>query len=149
MPLAVIKFIHPGDPDYPSNALPEGPTYPTGGPVPPELPEGTPRPPRPWPPGVNFPPKPTDPDWGVGGRKWWLLPILIGPGIPLPPVEGGPTPPVDPPPGTIWPPLPPGVELTTAALLVYIEGVGTRYIVVNIPPPDVAGTPLPPTPEPK
>jgi hypothetical protein len=143
--LAIIKFLHPGDPDYPSNALPETPAYPTGGPVPPERPEHTPRPPRPWPP--IFPPRPTDPDWGVGGRKWWLLPILIGPGVPLPPVDGGSPPPVDPPPGTIWPPLPPGVEGTTAALLVYIEGVGTRYVVVDLS--NSATPPIAPTPEPK
>jgi hypothetical protein len=78
---------------------------------------------------------------------WKLLPILIGPGLPLPPVSGGPTPPTDPPPGTIWPPLPPGVEGTTAAILVYIEGVGTRYIVVDLS--NSVAPPIAPTPEPK
>lgn len=162
MPLAFIKFVNrfgqPIDPDYgvgagerPDNELPgmEPPVDPGYGR--PGFAPGHPgnRPPfapvRPWPP--RYPPTIVDPGWGQGLPP--LLPIIIGPGIPLPPVDGGPPPPTDPPPGTIWPPLPPGGDLPSkAALLFWLEGVGYRYVMVDLSG-SAAPKPQPPTPQPK
>lgn len=139
--LAVISFIdqhgRPVDPGFgggigaarPDNDLP--PEF--GG-----RPDNTlPRPPHTWPP--QFPPGPTDPEWGVGGSGGGTLPIYL-PARPdndlpgLPPVAGQwPLP--DPPPGTIWPPLPPGMPAGKAAILVAISGLGYRYAIIEIPEP--------------
>ena len=44
--------------------------------------------------------------------------------------------PSDPPPGTIWPPLPPDFQpddgSTTAIICVLVEGVGYRYVVIEV-----------------
>jgi hypothetical protein len=101
---------------------------------------GLPRPPWQRP---TWPPTPIDPDWGIDVDTRPDHPVFI-PGapdntLPLPPVEGAPTPPIaNPPPGTIWPPLPPSAPEGKAAILVWIQGVGVRYVVVTIPPP-IAG----------
>ena len=130
------------------------------------------RPPRPDQglPGGGRPGRPVDPGYGVGsGEHPGHLPVWpIGPDQGLPPVPGQPLPPTDPPPGTIWPPLPPGAEVPSgkAILLAAIQGVGYRYIVVQIepghpdqglpgegeetqPPAPDQGLPQPPTPQPK
>ena len=143
MPFAFIKYLRrpgtpvdpgygvdegePGSPGTPDQGLPGYPVRPG---------HGLPRPPNVWPP--KWPPSPVDPDWGVDGEvDNGLAPSLpiytpIGPDHGLPPVAGH-LPAPNPPPGTIWPPLPPGAPTGKAALLVYISGVGVRYIVVDIP----------------
>ena len=79
----------------------------------------------------------------VGGSPSHPIYVPIGPdhGLPgdpahpsqgLPPVAGGPKPPTDPPPGTVWPPLPPGAKPGKAALLFWLQGVGYRYVVVDL-----------------
>lgn len=97
------------------------------------------------PPGQGRPPRPDQGLPGGGGRPDQELPEPphaghlpvwpIDPNHPIaPPSPGHPLPPVDPPPGTIWPPLPPGEELPEgkAVVLVAIEGVGYRYVVIQI-----------------
>ena len=97
------------------------------------------------PPGQGRPPRPDQGLPGGGGHPDQGLPQPphaghlpvwpIDPDHPIaPPSPGHPLPPVDPPPGTIWPPLPPGEELPEgkAVVLVAIEGVGYRYVVVQI-----------------
>lgn len=125
------------DPDYgmethphPGHGLPHPPVRPGH-----DLP--------PW--GVTtWPPSPVDPSWGVDGdpsrpvRPDNSLPpfIPLGPDHPdnaLPPFASH-KPPTNPPPGTIWPPLPPGAPEGKAAIIVWIVGVGWRYMVVDIPP---------------
>jgi hypothetical protein len=174
MPLAYIKFIndprHPdqglpgGEPGAPDQGLPPGepgapdqglppifggfPGHPSQGPIFPWPPR--PWPPLPWPPRP-WPPTPVDPDWGVDAGLAPGQPIYlpIGPdqGLPnpLPPVAGHlPAPPE---PGTIWPPLPPSVPAGTAAVLVWIIGVGWRYTVITIPVAPGQGLPVnPPAP---
>jgi hypothetical protein len=159
--LAVIRFIErrPGHPDqglpgeggdeYPDQGLPgEGSDlHPDQG-----LPGRPGRPPRPshpitrppW--EVPWPPGPTDPDYGVDGDPGHVAPPIylpIDPAHPdqgLPPVAGHlPAPPE---PGYIWPPLPGEPPQGKAALLVWLVGVGWRYVVVTIPPPAPA-QPLP------
>ena len=103
---------------------------------------GKPKPPKPeWPPG------PTDPDWGVDapidtpehpihipGQPDNSLPGDPGehPEHPIPPVAGHPLPP-DLPPGSIWPPLPPDAPTGEHMFLVWIQGVGLRYGKFTIP----------------
>jgi hypothetical protein len=97
------------------------------------------RPPHTWPrpPGGGLP---VDPDWGVpeGGHLHpdHGLPIHpIDPSHPdntLPDIPGVEPLPPDPPPGTVWPPLPPDVPPGRALALVAIEGVGYRYVVIEI-----------------
>jgi hypothetical protein len=84
--------------------------------------------------GPARPGRPTDPGYGIEEGGEVAPPIWeLGPDQGLPPVAGHPLPPVDPPPGTVWPPLPPDVEVTGRALvLAAIEGVGYRYIVVDL-----------------
>jgi hypothetical protein len=106
----------------------------------------------PWAPVGKWPPDETDPEWGVGTPRPphpGYIPVdPAHPGNALPPVHGHPAPPIaGAPPGTIWPPLPSGAPEGKAALLVWLVGVGWRYMVVTIPP--VAAQPLPPTPTPK
>jgi hypothetical protein len=147
----------PGSPGHPGH-LPARP----GRPVDPGFGQG--RPPRP---GhlPSRPGRPTDPDYGVGEEQPGQLPVWpIGPDQGLPPIAGHPLPPTDPPPGTVWPPLPPGAAPTGKALvLAAIQGVGYRYIVIQISPPapdqglppEEGGEhpdqelPQPPTPQPK
>lgn len=90
----------------------------------------------PLPPGVTDPDpgtKPIDPDAEV------QPPIFI-PGTPEHPIVL--------PPGTIWPPVNPGAGLQGKILLLcWIPGVGSRWVVVELPPlpgwpPE--GTPMPP-----
>jgi hypothetical protein len=150
---AFIRFLTPrGKPDQglpdtepgaPDQGLPDEPDYPDQG-----LPPLGTRPPHPahlparppWDTSV-WPPSPVDPSWGVGGNP--ARPshpiefppfIPIGPDQGLPPVAGH-LPAPNPPPGTIWPPLPPSAPSGTAAIIVWIVGVGWRYMVVTIPPP--------------
>ena len=129
--------------------------------------QGLPQPPHLWPrpPGGGH--LPVDPGWGVGEEHPDQGPIYpVDPEHPdnvLPPIEGVEPPPVDPPPGTVWPPLPPEVSppgsAKKAIVLAAIEGVGYRYIVIELKPahPD-QGLPgggahpdqgLPPTAQPK
>jgi hypothetical protein len=63
------------------------------------------------------------------------LPIYlpIGPDQGLPPIAGHLPSVPDAPPGTIWPPLPPSAPAGKTALLVWLVGVGWRYMVVTIP----------------
>jgi hypothetical protein len=81
--------------------------------------------------------RPVDPGYGVGEGSPGHLPVWpVGPDQGLPPIPGQPLPPTDPPPGTIWPPLPPGAAPSGKALvLALIQGVGYRYIVIEISPP--------------
>ena len=158
--LAVIRFIdasgrpidpgfgNPGgsgnrpdqgfNPDYPDQGLPGG-EYPDQG-LPPGRFPGRPSHPIARPPWETevWPPGPTDPGWGVDSPEPGVPtpPIFlpVGPDQGLPPVAGHlPSPPTDPPPGTIWPPLPPGAPAGKTALLVWLVGVGWRYMVVTIP----------------
>jgi len=175
--LAVIRFLNPGDPDYPDQGLPGAgghpdqglpgyghpsgqPIYP-GGPTDPGFGGGRPQRPKPWPPtSPSFPPDATDPEWGVETHPHPSLPIFLPPGRvdnELPPVAGV-KPPTTPPPGTIWPPLPPGLPTGKCAILIWISGVGHRYAVIDVPPTVDAGLPsggahpghgLPETPQPK
>jgi len=144
---------YPGRPDQglPHPGRPVDPGWGWGGSEHPG--HGLPRPPMPphlWPrpPGGGLP---VDPDWGVGSERPDQLPIYpMDPAHPdntLPPVDGEEPPPVDPPPGTVWPPLPPEFPGGKAFALVGITGVGYRYIVVTIPPPQ-PDQGLPPTSEP-
>jgi len=94
----------------------------------------------PWAPVSKWPPSVTDPEYGAGvpmpPRATHPIFIPVGPGHPdnaLPPY-GTTKPPTNPPPGTIWPPLPEGAPPGPAALLVWLVGVGWRYMVVDIPP---------------
>lgn len=153
----------PGSPGHPSTGPIYGGGHPSTGPV---------RPPHTWPPQApQFPPDPTDPEWGVdvGGSPSHPIYIPIGPdqGLPgdpahpsqgLPPVAGGPKPPTNPPPGTVWPPLPPGAKPGKAALLFWLQGVGYRYVVVDLSTgvdntlpgtPARPGNELPESPSPK
>ena len=128
--------LPPGFSGHPDQGLPGRPGRPSTGPV---------RPPHTWPPSSpNWPPDPTDPEWGISAdRPSHPIYIPIGPdnslpgGAPghpdntLPPVAGH-KPPPDAPPGTIWPPLPPGAKPGKAALLFWLEGVGYRYVVVDL-----------------
>lgn len=137
----------PGLGEHPDHGLPPGwggfPGHPDQGlpgQRPPHVgnrPPGQGRPPRPGQ-GLPRPGRPTDPGFGVDedGAHPGHLPVWpIGPDQGLPPVPGQGLPPTDPPPGTIWPPLPPDVEVTGKALvLAAIQGVGYRYIVVEIAP---------------
>jgi hypothetical protein len=164
----------PVDPDYgidegghPDQGLPPG--YPgrpghlparPGRPVDPGYGWGGERPSH----GLPRPGRPVDPGYGIEEGGAGHLPVWpVDPSHPIaPPIPGEPNPPVDPPPGTIWPPLPPGSNVTGKALaLVWIQGVGYRYVVIQIdvhpdqglPPeqpgqPD-QGLPQPPTPQPK
>jgi hypothetical protein len=125
----------PGRPGH----LPSRPGRPGGRPG-----QGLPRPPHTWPrpPGGGLP---VDPDWGLPEDGHLHpdhgLPIHpIDPGSPdqgLPEVPGVEPLPPDPPPGTVWPPLPPDVPAGRALALVAIEGVGYRYVVIEISPPPV------------
>jgi len=116
--------------------------------------QGLPKPPHLWPrpPGGGLP---VDPGWGVGGGEHPdqgpIYPIdPAHPDNALPPIEGVEPPPTDPPPGTIWPPLPPDVEVSGKALvLAAIQGVGYRYIVVEIGTKPDQGLPSTPEAQPK
>jgi hypothetical protein len=155
IPLRRDRFGRPVDPGYgvgeggeidqglPDDTAAIDPGYGVEGGAPGHLPSwgrpgrpghGLPRPPweRPsWPPG------PVDPDWGIDAEQP-EGPIYI-PGtpdnsLPLPPIDGAPEiPTTKPPPGTVWPPLPPSAPPGRAALLVWISGVGFRYVVIEVP----------------
>jgi len=112
--------------------------------------------------GLPRPGRPVDPGYGIeeeGGGEAGQLPVWpVDPTHPIaPPIPGEPNPPVDPPPGTVWPPLPPGTVTGKALALVWIQGVGYRYVVIQISPPAPdqglppgTGEPTePPTPQPK
>ena len=138
--LAVINFLDreghvdndlPGH-GHPDNSLP-GHGHPDHDlPSPPWFPQ----------PPTIWPPKVTDPEWGIeAGRPHPDHPIFIPieghPDNSLPNVPGHPAPPIATvPPGTIWPPLPvvnPPAPPGNAALLVWLIGVGWRYVIVTIP----------------
>jgi len=117
--------------------------------------------------------RPVDPGYGIpgggGGRPDQGLPIVRSPGHPivlppappdahpdhdLPPLAGLPshpiyipgTPehPIVVPPGTVWPPLPPESGVAGRVwILIYVLGVGHRWLVVDGP------SVWPPTAEPK
>jgi len=117
---------------------------------------GRPKPPNQvWPP-VTLPPLPPEVDPPVGmwpptiNNDLPQAPIVIYPKPPKPPsISGGPAtppgiavPPIELPP-TLWPPLPPGTGIAGKALiLVWVVGVGYRWLVVDgpdlWPPPPVA-----------
>lgn len=126
--------LPPGSPGSPSQGLPGRPTFPGR----PSHPIARP----PWEAEV-WPPGPTDPGWGVDAPEPGVpappIYIPIGPDQGLPPIAGH-LPAPDPPPGTIWPPLPPSAPEGKTALLVWLVGVGWRYMVVTIPPPTVDNT---------
>jgi hypothetical protein len=100
------------------------------------------RPPGSWSPPTHpghlpaRPGRPTDPGYGVeeGTGEAGQLPVWpVDPSHPIaPPQPGEPLPPVDPPPGTVWPPLPPGAPTGKALAMVWIQGVGMRYVVITI-----------------
>jgi hypothetical protein len=150
----------PVDPGYgieeghPDQGLPGGPSRP-GNPRPPHPGNRPPgsglpdhpshRPPWQGRPKPEWPPGPTDPDWGVDapvdspehpihipGTPDNSLPGEPSPGHPIPPVAGHPLPP-DLPPGSIWPPLPPDAPTGKHMFLVWIQGVGLRYGSFVIP----------------
>jgi hypothetical protein len=120
--------------------------------------QGLPQPPHVWPrpPGGGLP---VDPGWGVpeGGHPDQGPIYPVDPAHPdnsLPEIPGVEPPPTDPPPGTVWPPLPPEVSppdgVKKAIVLAAIEGVGYRYVVIEINPahPDQGLPPTPPAPQP-
>ena len=132
---------------HPDNDLPGRPPHVSGGPIFGGRPDqglpgyGHPDNSLPWAPVTIWPPSPVDPEWGVGAprpsRPDNSLPpfVPLGPGHPdnaLPPFAEH-KPPTNPPPGTIWPPLPGNPPAGKAALLVWLVGVGWRYMVVEIP----------------
>jgi hypothetical protein len=152
--------------EYPDHGLPGGPNRPGRPPHPGNRPPGSGnrpvdpgygrpgggggehpghRPPWAGKPKPEWPPGPTDPDWGVDapvdspehpihlpGTPDNSLPGEVEPGHPIPPVAGHPMPP-DMPPGTIWPPLPPDAPTGNHKFLVWIQGVGLRYGSFVIP----------------
>lgn len=86
-------------------------------PIPPDV-----QPPQMWPPQINNDLPPSSP--------------IVIPQPPEKPIQG--------PPGTVWPPLPPGTGIAGKALvLIYVVGVGYRWLVVDgpdmWPPPPSAG----------
>jgi|SRR5262245_9176882 len=106
---------------------------------------GHPLPLPPLPPGVVAPPIALPPVmWPPAGPG--SPPVIINP---IPPSPGTPDNSLPMPPATIWPPLPPGTGIAgKALLLVWVVGVGYRWIVVggtDIWPPQ---TP-PPSAQPK
>lgn len=135
-----ISGIHPGH-DLPGGGhRPVDPGFGHRPPVDPGFGGGRPQRPSVWPPQhPAFPPDATDPEWGVdAGRPSHPIYIPIGGGNAgdhvdntLPPVAGH-KPPPDAPPGTVWPPLPPGAKPGKAALLFWLQGVGYRYVVVDL-----------------
>jgi hypothetical protein len=137
---AYITFVDsPGG--HPDAGLPGGPpTHPGnrppgswGGPVDPGWGGGPPLHPGHRPPGSG-----EHPSHGLpGGGHGSTLPVwpVDGEHPIAPPSPGHPLPPIDPPPGTIWPPLPPGTDIEPgqkALVLVLIEGVGYRYVVIEM-----------------
>lgn len=111
------------------------------GPVDPGYGQGHPRPPvaghplpiPPLPPGI-MPPIALPPV--LNPPPDWEMPPIVIPQPPDKPLPG--------PPAVIWPPLPPGTGIAGKALiLVWVVGVGTRWIVVDgpdmWPPPPEAG----------
>jgi len=124
---------HPGHlPGHPGHSLPERPGH--GLPV--------------------WPGRPVDPGFGVDEDDVRPGHLPIWPVIPerpdtgLPPVPGQPLPPTDPPPGTIWPPLPPGLPTGKMLALVWLTGVGYRYVVIEVKA-DQGGPGAPPAAQPK
>lgn len=126
----------PGSPGAPDQGLPGG-EYPDQG-----LPPGWPgRPSHP----IVIPPLPGV--WPPPGRPSFptVLPELPS-GTPEQPIyiEGTPEHPIALPPATIWPPLPPAtLPSDKHAILIWVIGVGTRWLVwdssqVNPTPPPVA-----------
>jgi hypothetical protein len=139
---------HGFNPANPDQSLPGGPGRPERPPHPgrPERPEHpSHRPPWAGRPKPEWPPGPTDPNWGVDapidtpehpihlpGTPDHGLPGEPSPGHPIPPVAGHPLPP-DLPPGSIWPPLPPDAPTGKHMFLIWIQGVGLRYGSFEIP----------------
>ena len=137
---------------YPDQGLPGGPNRPGRPPHPgrPERPEHpSHRPPWAGRPRPEWPPGPTDPNWGVDapidtpdhpihipGTPDHGLPGEPSVGHPIPPVAGHPMPP-DLPPGSIWPPLPPDAPTGKHRFLIWIQGVGLRYGSFDIPEHEV------------
>lgn len=141
----------PGRPVDPGWGVDEGSApgqgLPGGRPGRPEYPSHRP----PWhKPEFEWPPGPTDPDWGIEAEgPSPEHPIFIEdvnkPDQGLPPVDGH-RPPPNLPPGSIWPPLPEGAPEGKHAFLVWISGVGYRYGIFDVPklPPEQPGQGLPP-----
>jgi hypothetical protein len=156
------------NPDYPDQSLPGGPNRPGRPPHPGNRPPGS-GPSRPTDPGFGhgrpdhpshrppwqgkpkpeWPPGPTDPNWGIDapidtpdhpahlpGEPDGSIPEA--PDHTLPPIDGHQPPPMEP--GTIWPPLPPDAPTGKHAFLVWISGVGLRYGVFEIPQHDQSGS---------
>lgn len=137
----MLAYIHPisGDLESPDNSLPG--FQPGGGRPDNSLPGG-----RPGLPDNTLPPLPGI--WPPPGQP--TLPIHIPPGgIATPPIyiPGSPEKPINLPPG-IYPPLPPSAGIEgKVAILVWVVGVGNRWVVYDTGVE--AGHPLPPHPEPK
>ena len=118
----------------PDQDLPWGPGRPDN-----ELPGGRPAlPSQPLPPLPGIWPRPGEPNIPVV-----LPPVGIAPPIYIEPPPDKPLPPVG-----IYPPLPPetGLPSGKCAILVWVVGVGYRWIVVEkgaSPTPPIAGTPAP------
>jgi hypothetical protein len=152
--------LPPGVPGAPDQGLPQPPQIWPPDSLPP-LPPGTDLPPGIWPPT-----RPTVPSHPIvirpphAGHRPPLPPVHPGQGLPgTPPVPGQPPAPDQglpeaPPevdntlPGLIWPPLPPGTGIAgKAIILIWVVGVGYRWLVVQ--GPDVWPPALPPIPQPK
>jgi hypothetical protein len=108
-----------------------------------------PRPERPIDPGFGLPDDGTPPTAGQL-PVWPMDPSHPDNTLPPAPDQGLPTPPTNPPPGTVWPPLPPGAPTGKALLLAWVQGVGYRYVVVELKPPvPDQGLPAGGAPQPK
>jgi len=114
---------------------PVDPGYGQGRPLPPHA--GHPLPIPPTPPGIALPPIAIPP---AGQLPIYPpdLPVVI-PEPPEKPLPG--------PPAVIWPPLPPGTGIAGKALiLIWVVGVGSRWLVVE---GNEIWPPKPPQPQPK
>lgn len=128
----------PGSPGHPSQGLPGGPWSPGGG----HPSQGLPWPGFPGHPsqGLPFPGRPVDPGWGVGGPGTPDQPIVLPPGSEVPP-------------DMIWPPAPPTlpgqppskpvVPPDKLAILIFVLGVGHKWMVIDKSSLPAPGQPLP------
>jgi hypothetical protein len=146
---AGLRPDHGFNPDYPSNALPGAPPYPSQG-LPPYVDHTLPLPP-------DYPDNSLPP---IAGHPLPPEPVYPSNGLPIypPPTEGGtPEHPIvipPPPPGAIWPPLPKPPEGTpeTVIAVVFIQNAGWFYVAIDpdaVWPAQGLPGPQPPTAQPK